>query len=132
MFIFSEIFVRKKHNHCILLTEVGNWRKLLWLQTVYMLTIVITITLCITSAFICLHIRTPCYDIDNEYITAAIWSTKDFYIIIIIIITQFLMRHMSVKVWRNRRRDYIDLLIQNHDFDLDSILAKPDNFDFDA
>jgi len=57
---------------------------------------------------------------------------KIFYIIIIIIITQFLMRHMSVKIWRNRRRDYIDLLIQNHDFDLDSILAKPENFDFNA
>jgi len=27
------------------------------------------------------------------------------FIIIIIIITQFLTRHMSVKVWRNRRRD---------------------------
>jgi len=35
---------------------------------------------------------------------------------IIIIITQFLTRHMSVKVWRNRRRlyDYINSQVTNN------------------
>ena len=90
---------------------IGNWCKLLWLQTVYILTVVtsIILSLCITSAFICLYIRCHCYD--TEYIV---------------------LNLLLSDLWKNFTLIKIEnLLIQNHDFDVDAMSAKC-IFDVDA